>query len=347
MATKMEERRGGLPDTVGFAEAPGDYEIADIGIPTMGAAMPAEKEGERRPAAPSGGDGGRETVSCLSSDKVIVRFIPHPDSMADNPKHVLYGGMAEDSVRTYTVPVLSNGSLKNVLTKAEKEFLEEYLGLEYNAMSVHNKTNNYWHNFQVRLRKQDNTLDLSDPYDYIKYKVLLANTELIAPSIEVMQDRPKGTYEFVIIRENEEVSDMSRKLDLKMRLYMEFGKISEDRRTLLTVIRLIDNKIMSKKVKTAFLQTEVSGYIESKPKLLLSTLTDPLLKTKSDIFSGVELGFIAQRGDQFFVKDGNVPMCGDGADPTLSNAARWLNLPRNSTTYNLLQMRIKKETEAA
>nr|DAU83986.1 MAG TPA: hypothetical protein [Crassvirales sp.] len=106
--------------------------------------------------------------------------------MVTNPKHILYGGMAENAVKYFTVPQLESGKLVNVLTDDEKNFLEEIMGLEYNALSIYKKENNYWHNRQVRLLKQDNILDLSDPEQYIKYKILLANKDEIAPSLQVL-----------------------------------------------------------------------------------------------------------------------------------------------------------------
>lgn len=281
------------------------------------------------------------TINCLRNEKVIVRFIPHPNLMADNPRHVLYGGMAETSVRYYTVPLLSNGSYKNVLTNSEKNFLEQVMGLEYNALGVYNKTNNFWENFRVRLTKQDNILDLSVPEDYIKYKVLLANTDYIAPSLEVLQDRPKNTYQYVIVSDADEENEVNSRVSSKMRCYMEFGKINENRRALVTVIRLMSGKVMAKSVKTSTLQGMVHDIIEKDPKTFLSVITDPLFATKATVLAAVENGLVVIRGDQYYLKDGNVPMCGDNTDPTLSNAARWLNLPKNNNVYMQLQIMTK------
>jgi hypothetical protein len=120
-------------------------------------------------------------INPLQNKRVIVRHL-HKDSKITDKRHLLYGGMAENAVKTFTVPVIaSTGVLKNVLTNSEKEFFENLLGVN---MSVHNKKDNYWDNFKVRLTKSDNYLDLSVPEDYIKYKVLLANTNLICPSMK-------------------------------------------------------------------------------------------------------------------------------------------------------------------
>jgi hypothetical protein len=60
-------------------------------------------------------------INCLRKEKVIVRYIPRERGNITNPKHVLYGGMAENAVRTYTVPKMSNGIYRNPLTDSEKK----------------------------------------------------------------------------------------------------------------------------------------------------------------------------------------------------------------------------------
>jgi hypothetical protein len=95
-----------------------------------------------------------QLVSCLKNEKVIIKHIPRENSMVgNNPKHVLYGGMAEGSTRTYVVPMLRNGQLVDVLTKDEKDFLEYYMGLEDNALSVHKVNDNFWKKQKVVLKK--------------------------------------------------------------------------------------------------------------------------------------------------------------------------------------------------
>ena len=108
--------------------------------------------------------------------------------------------MADSAVKTFTVPRLSSGMYVNVLTDDEKACLEQIMNLEYNALSIYKKTDNFWDDSndqaisRVRLTKQDNYLNLSDPEDYIRYKILLANKNYIAPSLEALQDAPKASY---------------------------------------------------------------------------------------------------------------------------------------------------------
>ena len=83
-------------------------------------------------------------VSCLRKEIITVRHINKQTGNIRDPKHVLYGGMSDNATRTYTVPLLRSGALCDVLTKDEKAFLEEYMGLEPNALSVYKKENNFW-----------------------------------------------------------------------------------------------------------------------------------------------------------------------------------------------------------
>jgi hypothetical protein len=141
-----------------------------------------------------------EPISCLRNERIIVRFVPKQSGIVTNPKHILYGGMAEGAVRKFTVPKLTSGMFVNVLTDNEKAFLEEIMGLEYNALSVYKKVDNFWDDSSdngisvVRLTKGDNYFNLADPEDYIRYKILLANKDFIASSLQELQDQPKRTH---------------------------------------------------------------------------------------------------------------------------------------------------------
>lgn len=293
-------------------------------------------EGEKKPK-PS-----RVVESCLRNERVIIRHVPKEGGLVTNPKHILYGGMAESAVRYFTVPILgSSGAYKNVLTDDEKTFLEEIMGLEYNALSIYKKENNYWDNYQVRLTKQDNYLDLSVPDDYIKYKVLKANSDFIADSLETLQDKPKVTYQFVMIREGEQESQESEKMSATMKCYMEYGRIKDDRDALRCIIELIDGRPVASNSKLEFLQGKINNLIQADSKLFLKIITDPLLSTKVLISKAIEAGVISKKGDQLYLRSDNSPLCDHNEDPTLNVAARYLNLPKNQELKLSIEAKVK------
>ena len=286
-------------------------------------------------------------INCLKNERVIIRHIPRESGMISNPKHILYGGMAETAVRTFVVPKLSSGMFVNILTDNEKNYLEYIMGLEPNALSIYKKVDNFWDDSndvgisQVKLRKQDNYLNLADPEDYIRYKILLANKDFIAPSLKVLQDTPKATYQFVIIAEGEENKAAKNKMDATMQSYKEFGKIENDVDVLRVIIETIDGRPLAPNTKLEFLQTKINNLIQADSKLFLKVITDPYLSTKVLIKKSIEAGLIAKRGNFLYLRDDNSPLCEAGEEPTLSIAAKYLNSPKHQELKFTLEARLK------
>lgn len=279
-------------------------------------------------------------VNCLRNERIIVRHVPKETGIVRDPKHILYGGMAENAIRWFTVPRLSSGAYVNILTNSEKQFLEEVMGLEYNALSIYNKVDNFWDNIHVRLTKQDNFFNLADPEDYIKYKILLANKDHIAPSLQYLQDHPKATYQFVIIQEGEETKNAKREMTATMQSYMEFGKIQDNADTLRVIIETIDGRPVARTSKIEFLQEKVNKLIQADPKLFLRVIQDANLSTKVLIKRAVEEKILSNRGGMLYYK--SEPLCGDNEEPTLNIAAKFLNLPKNQQLKLSLEAQLKQ-----
>lgn len=270
-----------------------------------------------------------ETINPLRNERVIVRYIPKENDSIVDRKHVAYGGMVDNAVRGFTVPMLANGTYRNVLTDNEKNYLEELLGLEVNALSVYNKKDNYWENYLIRLSKQDTILNLSDPEDYIKYKVLLANKDTIAPSMKVLKEYRKATYEYVLMEPNDEFADSKNRVNNTMKCFEEFGAIKDKFDVLKCIIETIDGRPVAANTKIEFLQAKATDLITSNPKTFLDTITDPLLNTKVLIKRAIDGGFISKRGEYYYLKSDGSPLCGPNEDPTFTIAAKYLSLPQN------------------
>ena len=288
------------------------------------------------------------TISCLRNEKIKVRFIKRNNGLPDN--HVLSGGMAEGSKMTLVVPRLNTGTFVNVLTDAEKSFLEEYMGLEYNALSIYKKPDdeNFWNDAnanginKVVLIKGDNYFDLSNPQDYIKYKILLANKNIICPSLTTLKETPKATYRFVIIAEGEESKQAKTNMNNTMRCYKEYGKIEENIDLLRIIVETIDGRPTAPSVKLEFLQNKCNTLIQNDPKKFLSVITDPLLSTKSLIKLSIENGSIANRGNYLYLRSDNTPLCEQNEEPTLNFAAKYLNAPKHQDILFALQAKLNK-----
>ena len=281
-------------------------------------------------------------ISCLKNEKIIVRFVPRQSGMITNPNHVNYGGMGENSKRVFTVPKLSSTrTYKNVLTNEEKAFLEEYMGLENNDLSIYKKHDNYWSGYMVTLTKGDTILDLSNPEDYIKYKVLLANSDYIAPSLSELQDRPKATYQFVIINPEDEAKASTRQLSYNQRAYMKFGTLQTNADALKLIIETIDGRPIAKDTKLEFLQGKIGELIISNAKLFCSVAEDPYLDVKVLIRKAHEAGIIAKRGTFYYLKKDNLPLCEDREEPTLNSAAKYLSSSKHQELKFSIEAQLK------
>lgn len=289
----------------------------------------------------------KELVNCLRNERIIVRHIPRQSNMVQNPKHVLYGGMAENAIRVFVVPKLTSGKYVNVLTNDEKDFLEHTMGLEDNALSIHKREHNFWDDSnpdgiaKVMLKKQDNYLDLSDPNDYIKYKILIANKDWIAPSLKALEDHPKATYQYVIIGEGDETKSAKNNMSNTMMCYKEYGKIEDDVDTLRLIIETLDGRPVASTSKLEFLQTKINDLIQANPKTFLKVVTDKMLPTKVLIKKGVAAGVITKKGDYLYLRSDNKPLCEDGEDPTLNIAAKYLNDPKHQSIKFAIETELK------
>lgn len=286
-------------------------------------------------------------VNCLRNERIIVRHIPKESGMVTNPKHILFGGMAENAVRTFVVPRLTSGMFVNILTDSEKAFLEEIMGLEYNALSIYKKVDNFWDDSnengisRVRLTKQDNYFNLADPEDYIRYKILLANKDYIAPSLQVLQDTPKATYQFVIISDGDESKMAKDNMSTTMKCYKEFGKIENDIDTLRLIVETLDGRPTAPTAKLEFLHGKINNLIQSDSKLFLKVISDPMLSTKVLIKKAIDAGLISNRGNYLYLKSDNTPLCEVNEEPTLNVAAKYLNSPKRQEIKFALEAQLK------
>lgn len=289
-------------------------------------------------------DYGKEYVNCLRNERIVVRHIPKDSGLFSGKNHVLSGGMAETSQKIFSVPKLQSGIFVNVLTDAEKDYLEMIMGLETNALSVYKKTNNFWDETnpngigKVILFKQDNYFDLSNPEDYIRYKILLANKDFICPSPQELQRNPKRTYQFVIIEKGADSRMDEAAIGNKQKCYMEFGKISDDRHLMSMVIEILDNRNVAASSEMSWLKVRIDEWITKNPTKTLSVLTDPMLKTKVLLKKAINAGMVVERGKYLYMNEtiGSVnkgePLCESGEEPLFDIAARFLNHPKRQET---------------
>lgn len=296
----------------------------------------------------------KKVMNCLRNEKVILRKLPKRTNLVKDSNHIMGDGMHENAFHVYCVPKLQkSNNFVNVLTNDEKECLEKAMGLPENALSIYRqpKEENFWSTANpnglgsVTLRKHDNVFDLSKPTDYIAYKILLANKDKICPSMDEWSQRPKETYEFVVIREGQEAKVSQSNTDATIQAVMKLGKIATDKDVLQLVVETMMGKKYSASTSSEWLQTQALDMIKSTPKnakLFLTITGDENLENKVLIRRCISKGIIVCRGSFHYIKETNTPMCGDGEEPTVNNAAKWLGEPKNQEILFSLQAKVKE-----
>lgn len=282
--------------------------------------------------------------SCLTNKTVNVKPILR-EKRNLTKDHVLYGGMAEGSYVVFTVPLVSggNGALMQVLTEEEEVFLEKEMGLEEGALSIYKMENNFWENRTVRLTKGDNFFHLNNPIDYINFKILLANKDYICPSEEEFELTPKETYKFVVTTKEKSKSKIEEKVNAEIEAYAELGKITGEPHKMRTVLEIIERKPLSSTTDTTTLKSMLVNVIKTKPNVFLNVVGDDLLDNRVLINLCLMEGSIYKRGDYYYFKEDNTPLCLPGESPTIVTASKFLDLPQNNETKLELESRVKNK----
>lgn len=274
----------------------------------------------------------------LPNKKVNIKFIPRASSLAtsNNKDHVISGGLLSSAIIKYGLPLQRNGTVKNILTNEEKEYLEELLGVK---LSVYG---DYWTDFTVQLRKTNdgNILDLNNPIDYIKYKILLTyNRTEIAPSWAEKDDLL--SYRFAITEEGEVFKETLNRFEIKQKAFAAFAKIESNAEQLLSVLKLLTSRPISPNTSLDSLREKVSQYVDSEPVKFLNVVDDSNFEIKAIINTAVEKGIVTKSGNKYVTSEG-LELCEPGEIASFVNAVRYLNNPAHQDVLLLIESKIEK-----
>lgn len=271
----------------------------------------------------------------LPNEKVTVKFLSKRKGMAANvaDNHVISGGMLLGSKRTFAAPVKKTGGIANILTKEEKEYLEDVTGIK---LSIYG---DFWHTFTVSLFKEDvnNIFDLSDPLDYISVKLLEALKDTVSPSWK--QRINKTTYQFAITRSSEITDEKKVKLDYKKEAFKLYGKVEDDKAKLIGILKLISNQPIASNSTLKWIQTKVEEYVDTKPKSFVSVLKDPSFETKILINKGIDASVIIRNSNLYSTIDG-LDLCENGEVANFANAIKYLDNPKHQDVRTLVEAKI-------
>lgn len=277
----------------------------------------------------------------LRNETVTVKYLVKPSANIKDPKHVGYGGLFNSTEIGIPAPTLDNKKMKNILTKKEKNGLEAILeGTNLSVFSSFWKEGNQGNGiFPMYFGKDDVVLDLSDPYDYIKYKVLKVSP-LVANSLDEI--RNKATYRFVLVAEGEQTLKDKAAVGNKVLAFEKYVEFKNNKAVLRYILRNL-GRYTSKNQKLDFLQIEAAKMIEKDSNLFVAITGDKYINTKVLLEECHEYNVIDQRDKKYYTKDGE-PIS-DGDTPTLEVASAYLASQLGQEMRLTLEAKLKNSKE--
>tara|TARA_R110000796_G_scaffold202062_1_gene318320 strand:+ start:3794 stop:4723 length:930 start_codon:yes stop_codon:yes gene_type:complete len=284
----------------------------------------------------------RETVytGFLKNETVLIQYIPKPTKEITNPSHVAYGGKLQGTFDMISPPRLDKGRMKNILSNEEKEGLEFLMSRDLSIYGDFWKSYRKGGMFPIALSKDDVSLNLSVPEDYITWKVLL-NTMLVADSTDKLKNEYRASYKYVMVKENEGSKVEEDRINDKAEAYAFYSDLANSPDSLRYILRKLGKHTHAGQDLT-FLRKEVGKAIEiiDSREILLKIKSDKLFKEKIILEEAFTLGVIDKISNQYFTKE-NENISGTGEEPTEHNAARFLGSPVGQEMRLAIEARVK------
>lgn len=226
----------------------------------------------------------------------------------------------------------------------EQEFFEKKLGLPPGELDP-NKTlqlpngtrvpDSFWKKVDsaVVLKNESIELDLSNPYDMLRYKVLAAHFRtLIAPSPK--EQGRKSSYRYVIMDTHEIQKEENKKIKLEIEATDEYHRIKNDINKMLEIIWMKENKI-SQSTNIEYVSTTCFKFAKEDPAAFLAIVKAPYREDKILLLKAVKAGVITRTKEQTY-------RLRDGYDIGVMEAAlKWLANPENFDRRELIKDQIK------
>lgn len=242
----------------------------------------------------------------------VIRVVPHIKRTAFIPdvNHVA-SFLAPRAKKIYVTPIdASTQRFKKVLTDEEEAFLSEKLG---RSLSIYDRVDNYWATRQVILGKEPIELHLNDPVDFIKYKILLANTLEICP--DKRQLRAKLTYKYYLEDLAEQAFIDAEQADLEEEAWDLFGEIKKDRTKMIDFLRVAgysineteSDKFFVSEIRNRFLKGNMEQI-----KFFYDTLNSPDFDIEVLIQKGLKHRVIVRDRNRFLIQGEQVATSKDG-----------------------------------
>jgi hypothetical protein len=182
------------------------------------------------------------------------------------------------------------------------------------------------------LTKQGVTLNLNNPLEMLKFKILMASPSLIAPNYEVR--KMKQTYEFMVVDQGKIISKRVEQAAVKSKAYAKYAEITASTTKMKQFIKALGRTIPVNYTED-WLTDEVLTVLENSNHEFLAITNDPQFKDKVFMQEAVEAGAVRRLSDKRYTLDNGIEL-GD-----LQSAIKWVNNPDNQETKLRMKARIE------
>lgn len=236
------------------------------------------------------------------------------------------------------------GNYVDPFTEEERSYFEnkELSGLNFNRGDLtivrpKQGETTYLSGFKLPLSKSPLELDLSNPYDYITYKILLTNTDTIAPSGS--EKFKRATYKYAIQDSDYESVEGYSRTEKLLEAYAKVNEIKDSPTKLRNFLLVYTNPISgsikpAKNATKEFLISEINKVIEKDVDGFLRVVKDAAFQTKLLIEQGIEIGALVKRGTSYFLPSG------DKVGSTLDETVDYFESKKNSEQRLILESRV-------
>lgn len=232
----------------------------------------------------------------LRNEKVIVRFIR--DNSRYNGKHILAGGMHRDAGMTLTVRT-KNGRVIPFLSEEEVEALSgpDRLG------DISWTNNTFWRDssLEIRLINGDVILDLTDPTDYVKWRILQTYDLLIAPSWDKRNDI--ATYRWVLVQNNEDADSANQELDVHIKAFELLTQYTDNAPVLEYLYYKLEGKVIASDTKKATIRGWFLDILKTKTGKFVKLAEDKLVEENALVYKAIRMGIIRKVGEAYYYGD--------------------------------------------
>ncbi len=201
-----------------------------------------------------------------------------------------------------TIQVLfdsKEGGLATGLTKEDEQRLGAALGVD-----LSNKMNNeYWQDFNIKLKDQTMVFDLSNPMHELQLKVLQAS-KFVANSQRELDNGKFPFAKYIIYDEQQELEKEATEVANKAKAVDIFNKLSSEKK--LDVLKVYGKALQNS--SQDFVYTKLFEIVEDDPTGFKRTASMPIeeIKTRALIFDLERKGIFRKKGTAYLYNDQQV-----------------------------------------